>query len=129
MDWDPSCVIRGLEHKLKFGMKAPTFAPLANNRTIVSREISTVPLYPNLLTTSTATATDVTTSTTITSESSTVTNISIDKMTSTPTSANNNRESDAPSYIKETNLNDIYDLVSESHVCLSILFLHYIHRF
>ena len=69
-------------------MKAPTFGPLANSRTIISREISTVPLYPNLQT----------------------------------TSANNDRESDVLSYIKATKLNDIYDLVSESLVYLSILF-------
>ena len=103
-------------------MKAPTFGPLANSRTIISREIFTVPLYPNLLTTSTTTATDVATTTAVTSESSAVTNISTDKVISTPTSANNDRESAALSYIKETKFNDIYDLVSESLVYLSILF-------
>ena len=39
----------GLEDCLQFGMKAPTFAPLTNAQTIISRAISTVPVHPNFL--------------------------------------------------------------------------------
>ena len=89
---------------LQFGMMAPTFAPMANAQTIISRGISTVPLHPNFPTQISDTPADATTT-----ESATT--------TTTPSL----HERNTLNYIRETQeFSNIYNLVSALVVCTCV---------
>ena len=94
----------GTDCRLQFGMKAPTFIPLNNIQTIISRGISTVPLHPTP-----ATYTDTTESKTTTNSETT----DIVEVTSNEDGRISSVEEDALGDIMESQtFNSIYDLVS-----------------
>ena len=113
-----------VECRLQFGMEAPTFTPLPNTLTIISRGISTVPLHLNFSTTSTTTATDVATTqsvttTTTTTKSSTTTNLP--STVTTVTLSMSSREVNILKHIIETpRFNCIHGLVSVLGHCVHL---------
>ena len=87
-------------------MEAPTFAPLTNAQTIISRGISTVPLHPNFPTQAGNTPTDATTT-----ESATT--------TTTPSLLERN----VSDYIRKTQeFSNIYNLVSTLVIVCTCVF-------
>ena len=105
--------------RLKFGVEAPTFAPLNNNtRTIISRGISTVPLTLSLPATPTTTATDVTTT------ESLITTTTTELFA---TNFESSKEDDVLTYIMGAmEVNSIYDLVSALHGDVIIITMNFI---
>ena len=103
----------GQDCRLQFGMMAPTFTPLTNAQTIISRGISTVSLYPNFLTQVSYTPTDATIT-----ESTTTTNSPKTDSTNTGGVANEDtamslQELNTLEYIRETEIfSNVHNLVS-----------------